>query len=95
MWDGESCYWFIVEYLDRKRQYGKYIRLVDGTILMKSIFRKCFHIAECRIPYCKLLVMERIYKTILSKQLSTYEMKISFSITLQATWGSAQQTSNL
>jgi hypothetical protein len=52
--------------------------------------------AECRIPYCKLLVMERIYKTFLPKQLSTSEMKmITFSITLQATWGSAQQTSNL
>jgi hypothetical protein len=63
---------------------------------MKSILRKCFHVAECRITNCKLLVMERIFKIILSNQRSGSQVKmVAFRITLQATWGSAQQTSNL
>lgn len=54
---------------------------------MKSILRKCFHVAECRRTYSKLLVIERIFKIILSK--------VALRITLQAAWISAQQTGNL
>lgn len=71
-------------------------RNVAGKIIMKSILRKCFHVAECRITYRILLEMEIIFKIILSKQQSNSQVRtVAFRITLQATWGSAQLTSNL
>jgi len=52
---------------------------------MKSIVRKCFHVAECRIIYSKLLVIEKIFKIILSKQQSSSQVKmVALRITLQA-----------
>jgi len=71
-------------------------RNTEGTIKMKSILRICFHVAECRITYSKRLVIERIFKIIVSKQQSSSQVEtVALTITLQAAWGSAQQTSNL
>jgi len=46
--------------------------------------------------YCKLLVTEINFKTILSKQQTSSQVKmVAFRITLQATWRPAEQTSNV
>ena len=91
---GEVVTGLLYENFDGKRQFWEKKRRWNDNNEM--VLSKYFHVAECRIAYYRLLVMERIFKIILNKQQSGPQVKmIAFRITLQATGGSAQQTSNL
>jgi hypothetical protein len=87
---GEVVVVLLYEDFDGKRQFWeKKSRWNNNN---GKILRKCFHVAECCITYCKTLVMERIFKIVLSKQRSSSQVKM---VAFRITGRSAQQTSNL